>query len=161
MPYTMKVDGMEQISETLSSLKEGAEGIAAMALYDGAGVMADEIRHSADKITTAPFVYASGGNVRLPSPEEKAIVVEAGAGIAKFSKNGSEVDTSIGYRNSGYAFLAGRRKPIPLIVNSINSGTSFMRKQPFIRKAASSGASKSIEAMKAKIEEAVAAITKE
>ena len=97
----------------------------------------------------------------LPSPEEKAIVVEAGAGIAKFSKNGSEVDTSVGYRNSGYAFLAGRRKPIPLIVNSINSGTSFMRKQPFIRKAASSGASKSIEAMKAKIEEAVAAITKE
>ena len=161
MPYTMKVDGMEQISQTLSELQEGAEKIAALALYDGAGIMSEEIKKSAERITTAPFVYASGNNTRLPSPEEKAIVTAASAGIAKFDKNGSEVNTSVGYKASGYAFLAGRRKPIPVIVNAINSGTSFMRKQPFIRRAASSGAAKSIEAMKAKIDEAVAAITKE
>ena len=161
MAYTMKVDGLTEISEALTQLQEKAPAIAAQALYDGAGIMADEIRKGAEKIETAPFKYAAGGTRRLPSPEEKAIVSNAGAGIAKFDKNGTEVNTSVGYRNSGYAYLAGRRKPIPLIVNSINSGTSFMKKQPFIRKAAASGASKSIEAMKAKIEEAVAAITKE
>ena len=26
-------------------------------------------------------------------------------------------------------------KPVPLIANAINSGTSFMKKQPFLRKA--------------------------
>jgi len=79
-------------------------------------------------------------------------VMDAGAGIAKFNKNGTEVDTSVGYRASGYADLNGKTKPIPLIVNSINSGTSFMKKQPFIRKAANSGGKKAMAAMESVIE---------
>jgi hypothetical protein len=45
------------------------------------------------------------------------------------------VDTSVGLQNSGYAELKGKTVPIPLIANAINSGTSFMQKQPFMRKA--------------------------
>ena len=161
MPYQMKIDGMAEISELLDKMDKAAPGVAAQALYDGAGLMADEIRRGAESIKTAPFRYANGGETRLPSPEEKEIVVAAGAGIAKFDKNGTEVNTSVGYRASGYADLKGKKKPIPLIVNSINSGTSFMQKQPFVRKAASSGAPKAMAAMKAKIEEAFEAITKE
>lgn len=156
----MKVDGMTEVSDLLGKLEQQAPAVAAQALYDGAGIMAGEIRKGAESIRTAPFKYAHG-STRLPSPEEKEIVVAAGAGIAKFSKNGTEVDTSVGYRNAGYAMLGEKQKPIPQIVNAINSGTSFMQKQPFVRKAASQGAPKAIRAMKAKIEEAFEAITKE
>ena len=72
--------------------------------------------------------------------------------LPKFDKNGTEVDTSVGFRQSGYAELNGKQKPIPVIVNAINSGTSFMNKQPFIRKAANSGAPKAMKAMKDRIE---------
>lgn len=157
----MKVDGMTEVSDLLGKLEQQAPAVAAQALYDGAGIMAGEIRKGAESIRTAPFKYATHGSTRLPSPEEKEIVVAAGAGIAKFSKNGTEVDTSVGYRNAGYAMLGKKQKPIPQIVNAINSGTSFMQKQPFVRKAASQGAPKAIRAMKAKIEEAFEAITKE
>ena len=160
MPYEMKVDGLTEISEALSKMEERAPAVAAKALYDGAGIMSEEIRKGIKEIKTEPFKYAAGGKSRMPSPEEKEILSSAGAGIAKFDRNGTEVNTSVGFRNSGYADLNGRKKPIPVIANSINSGTSFMKKQPFIRKAASSGGPKAIEAMKKAIEAEFEAISK-
>ena len=153
MAYEMKVDGMAEISEILEKMDKEAPKIAAMALYEGAGVMADALNRGAATIRTAPFKYARQGN-RLPSPEEKEIVQKAAAGIARFNKNGTEVDTSVGFRNAGYAELAGKMVPIPKIVNAINSGTSFMTKQPFVRKAASKASPKAMEAMREYIEEA-------
>ena len=163
MPYTMKVEGMEEISEMLTKLEGDAEAVAALGLYDGAGIMADTIKSSAGSIREAPFKWASTrrGETRLPSPEEKEIVMNAEAGIAKFDKNGSEVDTSVGYRNAGYAVLKNKTVPVPVIVNAINSGTSFMRKQPFFRKAVSKGSKAAEAAITAKIEEVLGNITKE
>jgi len=152
MPYEMKVDGLAEVSELLDKMGQQAPAIASKALYQGAGIMADEIRKGAEGIKTAEFKYARKDETRLPSPEEKEIVRIATAGIAKFNKNGGEIDTSVGYQNAGYAELSGKKKPIPVIVNSINSGTSFMQKQPFVRKAANSGGKKAIAAMKNVIE---------
>lgn len=154
MPYEMKVGGMETISETLTQLAEDAPRVAAMALYDGAGLMAEEIKKGAETIKTAPFKYASTakGETRLPSPEEKEIVLQAAAGIAKFDKNGTEVDTSVGFRNAGYAELGGKTRPIPAIVNAINSGTSFMRSQPFFRRAARQAEPKVMKKMQETVE---------
>jgi len=157
MPITAKVEGMQEISEMLSKLEQDAPAAAAAGLYDGAGVMAAEISKSADAIQTAPFHYAKF-ITRDPSPEEKAAVQNA-VGIAKFDRNGSEVNTSVGYGNSGYADVAGKQKPIAQIANAINSGTSFMRKQPFVRKAASSGAKRAEEATIRTIEERLNKIT--
>ena len=49
---------------------------------------------------------------------------------------------------------------IGVIANAINSGTSFMQKQPFVRKGANKGAPKAIEAMKEFIENELNAINK-
>lgn len=159
MPYELKVDGMEELSKVLEELGEAAPAAAASALYEGAGLMAEEIRKGAEAIRTEPFRYTRDGT-RLPSPEEKEIVLAAGAGIAKFDKDGTEVNTSVGYRASGYADLKGKTKPVPLIVNSINSGTSFMQKQPFVRKAARSGGPKAMDKMQKSIEAAFEKIIK-
>lgn len=154
MPIEMKVDGMAELSNVLDAAGEKAPAVAAMGLYDGAGVMADEISKSAASIKTEPFKWASRtrGETRYPSPEEKDIVMQASAGIAKFNKNGTEVDTSVGFRNAGYAQLKGKTVPVPVIVNAINSGTSFMKKQPFFRKAANAAAPKAMAKMKETIE---------
>ena len=151
MPIQTKVEGLTELSEMLSQMGEDAGKIAAGGLYEGAGVMADEIKKGAEGIKTSPFHYAVFVT-RDPSPEEKAAVLEAGVGIAKFEKNGAEVNTSVGYRNAGYTTINGKTKPIPQIVNAINSGTSFLKKQPFVRKAASSGAKKAGEAITKYIE---------
>lgn len=190
MPYEMKVDGMVEISELLEKLDKKAPGVAAQALYEGAHVMAQAILDEMGRIKTAPFQYARPGEMRLPSPEEKEILEQASVGIAKFDKNGTEIDTSVGFNNNGYVTVkwnhmsskartnykavskrggdgitassvakklgvssnAENLKPVGVIANSINSGTSFMVKQPFVRKGASKGAPKAMAVMREKIE---------
>lgn len=185
MPYVMEIDGMAELSETLNRLDGNAEAVASKALYKGAGIMLNEIYAEICKIKTAPFEYAKDGATRLPSPEEKEILVKHGVGIARFDKNGYEVDTSVGADTDGYVpvgwahmnaaartnykLIRGKdvgsmkakllkmgkgqnEKPLAVIANAINSGTSFMQKQPYIRKAQKSGSPKAMEAMKAVIE---------
>ena len=155
MPYTLKVEGMDEITAMLKKAEDGAQGIAARALYVGAGIVADEISKGARGVNTSRFRYANGWQ-RDPSPEEKAAVVSAGVGISKFTKTGNEVDTSVGYSQSGYAEINGKRKAVAVIANSINSGTSFMKKQPFFRKAATRAAPKAVKAMTEKINSVLA-----
>ena len=151
MPYTVKTTGMKEVQEMLETLAESAPKAAASALYEGAGTMRNEMETQAKLIRTAPFKYASGGETRLPSPEEKAIVEHGAIGVAKFKKDDDGCNTSVGFSRSGYAMLAGRLVPIPLIANSINSGTSFMNKQPFVRKAKTAGGKKAVDVMKKSI----------
>lgn len=162
MAYTMKAEGLEELSRKLTQAGEKAQSVAARGLYDGAGAMADEIKQAAESIKTSKFHYAVFPPTvqRDPTPEEKAVVMSANAGIAKFEKNGSEVNTSVGYSNAGYATLNGKQVPIPKIANAINSGTSFMKKQPFFRKAVSSGSQKASQKIVKTIEDALNDIIK-
>ncbi|MBR2853454.1 MAG: hypothetical protein IKE81_03925 [Clostridia bacterium] len=165
MAWGISMTGMDELIRSLDRLpKEGAR-IASEALYEGAGVVADSVSRAVNSIRTQPFKYAKGGAKRLPSPEEKALVVNARHGVARFRKTGVKVQTKVGYQTSGYGAITwnhaktyggsrtkykqganGRMvhasrgtgqsmKPVPLIINSINSGTSFMFRQPFMNKA--------------------------
>lgn len=135
MAFTMNTTGMEELSRRLGKLGAKAQEVASLSLYEGAGVMADAVSQAVRGIETEPFRYGTSDNRRKPSPEEKAILENARKGVAKFRKSVDRVDTSVGMQNSGYADLKGKTVPVPLIANAINSGTSFMQKQPFIRKA--------------------------
>ena len=153
MAFSIQVDGLDELMRQLGKLEDGGLGIAAQGLYEGAGVMADKVSSAVQGIATEPFKYAKGGKKRKPSPEEKAILANAKTGVAKFRKTGVNVQTSVGMQNSGYAQLGKVTKPIPQIANAINSGTSFMQKQPFFRKATSQAKAQATAAIENKIQE--------
>ena len=54
---------------------------------------------------------------------------------------------------AGYADINGKPKAVRLIARSINSGTSFMKKQPVFRKAVSSSKGRATNAIVSKAEE--------
>ena len=81
--------------------------------------------------------------------------MKAQKGVAKFRKTGVEVQTSVGMQNAGYAQLGKKMKPIPLIANSIESGTSFMKKQPVIRKALKQAEGKALATIEQGLEERI------
>ena len=135
MAFYFQVDGLDELNAKMEKLGGEALHIAAEGLYEGAGVVADAVSSAVNGIATEKFKYAAGGKKRKPSPEEKALLSSAKKGVAKFRNNGTEIQTSVGMHNSGYGDLNGKSKPIPQIANAINSGTSFMQKQPFMRKA--------------------------
>ena len=123
---------------------------------------------------------AGGRKRKPSPEEKAALTGAGGAGIAKFRKNGISVNTSIGFTNSGYVVVNAKRsrkartnyrydkktnsivhsskagegsanvKPVAVIANAINHGTSFMDKQPFFRKAVSQANSKAESAFEAK-----------
>ena len=167
MPFTLEWSGADELLRKMDKLPDKAAKIAAEALYEGADVMADAVSQAVQGIATEAFHYAKGGETRLPSPEEKAIVAGQPRGVSKFENNGTVISTKIGISSDGYAKItwkhaksgvrtkykigyAGKAtqsrsqegkssgisaKPAAVIINSIEHGTSFMKKQPFMRKA--------------------------
>ena len=137
MPFfSIEAKGFDELRRSMEKLPEKAADVAALALYEGAGVMADAVSQAVQGIVAKRVKYpAPEGKQRMPSPEEKAILQNAKHGVARFKKNLDGVSTSVGFQNSGYAELNGRTVPVPVIANAINSGTSFMKKQPFLRRA--------------------------
>ena len=132
----VRAEGLDQLSRMLQKVGNNAGEIAAAGLYAGAGVVADALTAAVDSIVTEEFKYAPPGQKRLPSPEEKAALKNR-TGIAKFRGSSTEIDTMVGFKGAGYVTLGDKRKAVILIANSINSGTSFMLKQPVFRRAIS------------------------
>lgn len=151
----METVGLDQLGRTLAALGDRAQDVASGALYDGADIVADAMNAAIQSIQTEPFKYAAEGKMRLASPQEKA-ALERKIGIAKFRKSGSEVDTLIGISGaSGYAQIAGKKKAVRVIARSINSGTSFMKKQPVFLKAKTQSQGPAKEAIVAKAEKMI------
>ena len=152
--------GLDKEKNKFIKLGQAIEGISKAALFDGAGAMAGEINLEIANIRTEPFRYAFNGHQRLPSPEEKA-ALQGTIGIAEFRGSGSEIETVVGPAGDGYADVAGKRTPIMLIARAINGGTSFMKKQPVFRRAASKGAKAAEAAMQKTAEERIEQIANE
>ena len=153
MGMTISTEGMEELGSMLAKLGAKADEVAAYSLYEGAGITAGAYKTAVSSIKTAPFKYAPPGKTRLPSPEEKAALMGK-SGIANFKHEGDEVNTIIGISGAaGYADVAGKTKAVRLIARSINSGTSFMKKQPVFRKAANGSKGAAQQAIITKAEE--------
>ena len=149
MAMTIKTDGIEELDRILGELKGKAMEVAKVSLYEGAAIVADAFSAAARSIRTEP--YKGKKEKRLPSPEEKAVLIGR-TGIARFKEGGGEVDTLIGVTEAaGYAYIGHTKKAVRLIARSINSGTSFMDRQPVFRKAknAAQGAAKAAIVAKA------------
>ena len=151
MSFSFQVTGMDELVARMSQLPDKGKSVAAQGLYEGAAVMADAVSQAVQGIATEKFHYTKFGT-RLPSPEEKAILMKARKGVAKFKKSKNSVDTSVGMQNAGYGQRKGKTKPIPLIANTINSGSSFMKPQPFFRRAVETKAGAAGAAIEAGIE---------
>ena len=148
MPGGMHTEGTEELDRMLERLGNMAGPIAAMAMYDGAAVVADAYKKAVDSIKTGPRNWPGNmrNRARYALPEEK-IALQGNTGIAKFqSDGGPEINTIVGVAE-GYVQIGNRVVAIKLLARSINSGTWFMHKQPVFRRASSSSRSAAQAAM--------------
>lgn len=156
MPGAMKTNGTDELIKMLSTLGSQAPDIAAQALYEGADVVADAYSKAVDQIRTAKRRHNEPGG-RLPTPEEKESL--RATGIARFNKDADGVDTMVGVAE-GYTDIHGRKKAIKLLARSVNSGTSFMKKQPVFRRASTTSRAAAQRAMVEKADELINQIAK-
>lgn len=141
------VTGLDSYEKMLNSLGANASGAMSMALYDGAKVMADELRKKIQSLPTVSglenfLAYGRGQQNKL-SNRQKAGLLE-GLGIADFEKGTSNVNTVIGF--NGYNEVKTDKypegQPNQLVARIYESGTSYSQKTPFVRPAINSGKTK-------------------
>lgn len=157
----MTIRGLEDKIAELEELSIQAPEIIRRTLYEGAGVVADNMRQAIQGIPT---------DNRIGTPENPVY------GIQPMQKQGLEESfgiTPMKHENDGYNVLIGfdgyngiRTKKYPggqpnqLIARSVERGTSFRRAYPFIKKTVRSSKAAAQKKMLETYEEEVNKITK-
>lgn len=152
MARVKSLEGLSDFSKKLARLGQiaYADRVCKMALYDGAKVVADSMR---EEISALPIDNGHGTAEKplngVGTLQKEGLLV--GFGIAPMRKDGSVWDTKAGF--DGYnglhtsAFPSGQ--PNAMIAASVESGTSFRRKNPFITRALRKSREKAQAAMAA------------
>lgn len=122
--------GLDEYLSKLENLEFAADDVAGEAIYHGAAIVADEVRRRIEALPTAGDQRRVNMGIK---PSEKQGLLD-GLGIAAMRTEGSYINVKIGMDgyNADKTKAYPNGKPNAMIARSIESGSQFMRKQPFI-----------------------------
>ena len=132
--------GMDAYLSQLNALKNSATGTVKKGVFDGAKVIADEVR--------------SKLSANIQHPEESSGDLLKSMYLAKMKDENGYI-----YSEIGFAGYDSRGVPNIVKVHAMESGTSKQKKRPFIRKAFNAKQSDCIAAMEKRIDEEIQKIT--
>lgn len=158
---TMTVKGSDDVSAMLESVANHSHDIASRILYEGAGVVYRQLKAAVDALPTDDSYGTVEHPKTAPSSLQKAGLV-ASLGIAPHRGSGGTADTSVGF--DGYNSVHTKRwpngQPNAMVARSVERGTSFMRPNPFIKKAASSAKGAAVAKMEQTAKEEIEKLKK-
>lgn len=156
----IEVTGLDYVEKMLKRFDADVEAIIKIGVYEGAGVIANAVREGIDALPTDSWhLGASHPIMRGPSPEQKEGLQE-GFGISKMQNTGGSINVRIGFNgyNKVKTLSYSEGQPNVLIARSVESGTSYMQKTPFVRKALNKAKKQAIDAVQRKVSAAARAI---
>lgn len=139
---SFKFEGITEYLQSLRKLEKGGKGIVKMSVYDGAGLLADEIRARLE------------ANIKHPDKSTGALIESMG--IADMRDKGGEISTKIGFY--GYD---DRGVPNHIKAAVMESGRTGVKKRPFIRPAVKAVKERAIDAMDKRLNEEIEKIMEE
>lgn len=150
--------GLDEYLATLGNLEFKAPDVCGLAIYQGAKVVADQIKAN---IEALPVASTKGGNQgrRNPTQAEKDGLIE-GLGIARKQNDNGYINVKIGMDgyNSDVTAKYPKGKPNAMIARSIESGTTFMNRIPFISRAVNATKAAAEEAMREEVDRQITQI---
>lgn len=158
----LSIRGIDDYIAALERLDNQAEETIKTAVYEGAGIIADSIKAG---LQSLPIDEGPNGLPRFGTPEnplngvsrrQKADLINS-MGIAPISRKGLTIDTKIGWDGYGSVKTKAHPQGVPnvLLMRSIESGTSFMKKNPIVRKSVTKARRSAEEAIKNTIEQKI------
>ena len=134
---TITFKGLEEYEKKIASMAKGIDEICGAATYEGASIVADEIRKSIESLP----VVSGVGTEKNPLPggvtaTQKRGLLE-GLGIAKMQNDGGFYNVKIGF--DGYNKTKTKKypkgQPNQVVARGVESGTTWKKKYPFVRPA--------------------------
>lgn len=148
-----------KVSKLEAALKKDILG---RAVYDGAAVVADEIRKSLERVPTDEGYGTESAPARGPKKAQKKGLYES-LGITSMQDDGTGyLNVKIGF--DGYNDIVTQRwprgQPNQMVARAVESGTTWMQKNDFVRRAVASSRKRAIEAMKKAVDKGIEKIMK-
>lgn len=129
-------EGIDELVAQFEKLSGESEEIIGKAIYNGASVVMKQVVGAVESINTDNRFGTSENPVSGPSTKQKMGLAQS-LGITKMRKDGNFWNVKIGF--DGYNDIKTKKwpngQPNSMIARSIESGTSWMQKQPFMRRA--------------------------
>lgn len=149
----LKMQGLEEYERQLLKLKNVSREAIGQAIYDGAGVVADQVKQNIEALPIDERPFARNGSLHGVTSAQKKGLVD-GFGIAKLQDEGGYLHVKLGFAgyNSVKTKMYPAGQPNSMIARSVNSGTSFRDRIPFVDSAVNAKKSAAEEAMKKKFD---------
>ena len=147
--------GLNEYLTQLGNLEYQADGMAGKAIFEGAKIVADKIHANIARLPVQNGPVKNGAR-RDPTQVEIDGML-AGLGIAKKQVDGGIINVKIGM--DGYNAHVTDKYPKghanAMVARTINAGSTWMNRHPFIDDAVRATKKQAEEAMKEKIEESI------
>ena len=129
----MKIKGLREYENKLLKLENLTREILGEAIYEGAGLVADAVKSSIESIPIDERYVTGGATLYGITPEQKAGLRD-GFGIARMRDDNGFLNVKLGFDgyNSQVTTKYPGGQPNSLIARSVNAGTSFRQRIPFI-----------------------------
>ena len=129
-------EGVDKLISQYEKLSNNSMEVIGKAIYNGAGVVMKSVSGAVDSISTDNRYGTAENPVSGPSTIQK-IGLQQSLGITKMRADGDFWNVKIGF--DGYNNVKTKKwpqgQPNSMVARSIESGTSWMSKQPFMRQA--------------------------
>lgn len=161
-----KIYGLDAYIDKIDALSGLTQEYVGQAIYAGAEVVADATKTAIEGLETdervnVPDTGSDADKKRSINKLQKKGLVES-FGIASARYDGNFYNVKTGF--DGYNEIRTKRWPMgqpnAMIARSLESGTSFMRKNPIITKATNQSKKKAIEAMQDSLNKSIQKIMK-
>lgn len=129
--------GMAEYELKLSKLKTGSKDIAAKAVYAGAAIMADEIKANIKALPVQKGVEGDeDSKINSVTPVQKEGLLES-FGISSLRDDNGYWNVKLGFDgyNRTKTDKYPKGQPNAMIARSVESGTSFRKRNPFVSRA--------------------------
>ena len=151
--YLMKIAKLE------AQLKDQVLGDA---IFGAAGIVADEIRTTLEQVPTDEGFGTETEKAKGPKKAQKKGLYDS-LGIASMQDDGTGyLHVKIGF--DGYNDIRTKRwpngQPNQMVARSVESGTSWMEKNAFVRKAVNASKARAVEFMKQSVDKSTEKIMK-
>lgn len=153
---TLKWKGLEEYELQLSKLADISRECIGEAIHDGAAVIADAIREGINSIPVDNRIVKNGEMLTGISQPQKDGLLE-GFGIAPLQDDNGFLNVKCGFNG----FNAVKTKAYPngqpnsVIARSVNAGSSFRVKIPFVDNAVNTKKDQAEETIRKKFDEAL------
>lgn len=143
---TWKFKGLDKYVIQLERLSRSSKGQIKMAVYDGAAAVANNIKSALDTIPVQDH-FIPKGTMRTGITEVQKQGLIKGFGLSPMETKNSYVNTKAGFSGKN---ADGENNAT--VMRRVESGTSYMRKNPVIRNATKKAKTAAEAAMKATLE---------